>query len=940
MSRAANKLIKAAAGAGVEDTGDDDFANVVLLLDGDGSNGDANNTFTDSGSVGATVTENGDVVQGSFSPYGNNWSVYFDGQSTLDVGSNNYVTNLGSGDLTVEFFINTTDTSCNLLNPNTNTGSGYWGLMIQSGDLRWNNAYNSTNLWIVDGAPILDGEWHHVAIVRNSGTFAVYYDGVAQSLQSGSFSDTTNYSGANKLRIGDGNLNHFTGYLSNVKLITANAIYTSDFDPPTSQLENTPSGGYVKCLVCRDNRFIDSGNYDHDVTISQNTPKVTPFGPFKDDDARDITTDGGSALFGPSGDYLQLPSNSAYNATSSLCAECWFYMVGAPSSGPSAHCPMSRWASTSLGQRSWFFDVENTGIRMRVDTSNNAAGQVVTDDSTGALNRYAWYHIALTWDGSTYRGFLNGESIGSLSDSAAPRGTSQVIRIGYNLNTHYMDGYVSDCRVLVDQGAVYTSAFTPPTAPLGGLGNVTGTAGTLNYVQYENKSFSVASQETNPQGVRFKSDGTKMYVIGNTGDDVGQYSLSTAWDVSTASFDSVTLSVSSQDSIPNGLVFSSDGTKLYITGNTNNKIFQYDLSTAWDLSTASYANKSLSVQGSSPIEPFIHPSGTSIYNIDSDSETVYQYTMTTAFDLSTASYANKSINVNSQETVPTSLVFSSNGTKMFVAGQTGDDINQYTLSTAWDVSTASFDNLIFDSSSQAVNPSGIDLKPDDTKLYMVSNNTDTVYQYDLTATKQPEVLLNFQDAGIYDRTGINTIDTVGNAQIDTSVKKYGTGSMKFDGTDDELLVEEETDELTFSTFDFTVEMWAYFDSLSGTRVLMDWRNGTGNQGTYPTLYFSGTTLYFYNGTNRLNASLATSTWYHIALTRGNGTTRLFIDGTQSGGTYSDSTNYLGPQGGFLTIGGLNQSYEIDGYIDDLRITKGVARYTANFTPPTAALPKF
>ena len=142
--------------------------------------------------------------------------------------------------------------------------------------------------------------------------------------------------------------------------------------------------------------------------------------------------------------------------------------------------------------------------------------------------------------------------------------------------------------------AKYTAAFNPPTAP---LGNITGTAGTLNYVGYENKSFDVGSQDTNPQGVRFKSDGTKMYVAGNTGDDVGQYSLSTAWDVSTASFDSVSLSVSSEDTTPNGLAFSSDGTKLYITGNANNKVFQYDLSTAWDLSTASYANKSLATQG-------------------------------------------------------------------------------------------------------------------------------------------------------------------------------------------------------------------------------------------------------------------------------------------------------------------------------------------------------
>ena len=156
--------------------------------------------------------------------------------------------------------------------------------------------------------------------------------------------------------------------------------------------------------------------------------------------------------------------------------------------------------------------------------------------------------------------------------------------------------------------------------------------------------------------------------------------------------------------------------KLYITGNANNKVFQYDLSTAWDLSTASYANKSLATQGNGPIEPFIRSNGTD-FVLDINDDAVYQYTLSTANDISTASYASKSGSVASQEANPTCLTFSSDRSKMFVGGQSGDDINQYTLSTAWDVSTASFDNLVFDTSSQSVNPAGIDLKPDDTDIY-------------------------------------------------------------------------------------------------------------------------------------------------------------------------------------------------------------------------------
>jgi hypothetical protein len=101
-------------------------------------------------------------------------------------------------------------------------------------------------------------------------------------------------------------------------------------------------------------------------------------------------------------------------------------------------------------------------------------------------------------------------------------------------------------------------------------------------------------------------------------------------------------------------------------------------------------------------------------------------------------------------------------------------------------------------------------------------------------------------------------------------------------------------------------------------------------------------VYYVNSTNRITSSTAvsTSTWYHIAVTRSGTNTKLFVNGSQEGSTYTDSNVYvnglnrpvLGADG--LTIG----TSPFNGYIDDLRITKGIARYTSNFTPPTAALP--
>ena len=102
-------------------------------------------------------------------------------------------------------------------------------------------------------------------------------------------------------------------------------------------------------------------------------------------------------------------------------------------------------------------------------------------------------------------------------------------------------------------------------------------------------------RKTATPGLAFKPDGTKMYVIGSTGDTAYQYSLSTAFDLSTASYDSVSLGVGSQDTSPMAIVFNGDGTKMYVLGSANASVYQYSLSTGFDLSTASYDSVSFSV---------------------------------------------------------------------------------------------------------------------------------------------------------------------------------------------------------------------------------------------------------------------------------------------------------------------------------------------------------
>ena len=178
-----------------------------------------------------------------------------------------------------------------------------------------------------------------------------------------------------------------------------------------------------------------------------------------------------------------------------------------------------------------------------------------------------------------------------------------------------------------------------------------------------------------------------------TNRSVYQYTLSTAFSVSTASYGSVSFSVSSQDLDPQGLAFNNDGTKMYVVGSGSDTVYQYTLATAFDLSTASYASLSFSVasQEAFPTELAFNNDGTKMYVIGDANNSVFQYSLSTAFDVSTASYDSVSFSVSSQDSDPQGLAFNTDGTKMYVVGRTTYTVYRYTLSTAFNLSTASYD---------------------------------------------------------------------------------------------------------------------------------------------------------------------------------------------------------------------------------------------------------
>jgi sugar lactone lactonase YvrE len=377
----------------------------------------------------------------------------------------------------------------------------------------------------------------------------------------------------------------------------------------------------------------------------------------------------------------------------------------------------------------------DTSSQSSVNNSNNTVIQDVTVDTYGHVTGLASKTIvAPTVNGTSGQVLTsNGTSTPTWADPAggfalsSVSGTTQALDVGtYN----FFDAGTLTADTTLTFSSVPTEAKWYYTANIGIAATYDISAG-----RYTGSSYLYVSETGNlaEYGVSFKPDGTKMYVLAGT--IAFQYTLSTAWDLSTTSYDSVSFNFSSRDSSPVALFFKPDGTKMYMTGFTNKRVYQYSLSTAWDLSTASYDSVSFSVnsQGARPFGLDFKPDGTRMYTTERDSDTVYQYNLSTAWDVSTASYSGNSFNVSSQANVPYDAKFKPDGTKMYVLDAGGDFVYSYSLSTAWDVSTASYDDESFSVALQSAGPSSIYLKPDGYYLYLGGGTTNTVYEYSVVS---------------------------------------------------------------------------------------------------------------------------------------------------------------------------------------------------------------
>ena len=223
-----------------------------------------------------------------------------------------------------------------------------------------------------------------------------------------------------------------------------------------------------------------------------------------------------------------------------------------------------------------------------------------------------------------------------------------------------------------------------------------------------------------------------------------------------------------------------------------------------------------------------------------------------------------------------------------------------------------------------------------TALYTTTFTPSTI---PLTAVTNASLLLLSTNAGIFDSAIANDFITVGTAQISTSVFKYGTGSMSFSGTGAWLTAPDKTN-LQLSTGDFTIEGWVYINTAGAAYSIIS--KGAASTG-WSVGVTSGNLLQFaYTATSLTGATtLSASTWYYFAVVRsgsGTGNLKIYLNGTAdatSAGAVTDNFN----QTDILYVGASRTgTAPLNGYIDELRITKGVARYTADFTSPQQAFP--
>jgi DNA-binding beta-propeller fold protein YncE len=250
----------------------------------------------------------------------------------------------------------------------------------------------------------------------------------------------------------------------------------------------------------------------------------------------------------------------------------------------------------------------------------------------------------------------------------------------------------------------------------------------LSDPSFSGTSFSVGAQDNDPEDVAFSASGEKMYIVGSSSDSVFEYSLADPFAPTTAVF-TQSFDVSPQANLPTGVALSDTGGRMFIVDNTDNRAYQYNLSTPFDISTAAF-DTSFGVLNNAarPNDISFSDTGDRMFIVADDASKISQFNLSTPFDISTAGF-DSDFSVSGQESTPQGVTFSPSGDKMFLVGSGSNSAFQYVLTSPFEISTASFTGVSFDVATQNVDPSGIAFSEAGDRLFIIGTDSDSVSEY-------------------------------------------------------------------------------------------------------------------------------------------------------------------------------------------------------------------
>ena len=528
------------------------FNYVTLLLNGDGTNGQTNKIFLDSSSNTFTITPTGTPTQGTFSPFSQTgWSGSFNGTSTYITTPDSTAFNLAGTAFTLEAFVfpNNVTTRQTIIEKRFTSGAftpSWWMQISTTGAVEF--SYGSDVL--STAGVILANQWNHMAVCHDGTNLTMYANG--NRVYGPTAIAITNQSAL--ISIGGSSLSglYMNGSISNLRVTKGGALYSgATYTVPTSALTTTVSAGTVSLLTLQSNRFVDNASPPNVLTIA-GTPSIQAFSPFAPTIPYSAAVVGGSGYFNGTTDYLVTASNAALTiGASSFTTEFFVY-------------------HNVSGVAEQYLDSATNGFSLSKNTSNQVvltqAGVSTLLTTTLTVPILQNTHIAVVRNVTSVVIYINGVSAGTATLATSFTNTAFTIGRQNSAGSTYINGYLSNLRLVVGT-AVYTSAFTPPTAPLTAI---SGTSLLLNFTNAgiadataKNDLITVGSAQVAAGSTSTTATGvistTSIVVASATGLAVGQLvtgtGIGTNAVVTVISGTTITLSVANSGTVSGSVLF-------------------------------------------------------------------------------------------------------------------------------------------------------------------------------------------------------------------------------------------------------------------------------------------------------------------------------------------------------------------------------------------------